>query len=50
VQTRSSWNLLGEAVEGPLSGSSLRPVLHTDTFWFAYAAFRPQTVVRSGDP
>lgn len=46
-QTGSTWNLLGEATHGPLTGSTLTPIVHTDTFWFAYAAFRPETVIRS---
>ena len=50
LQTGSSWNVLGEAVDGPLRGSSLAPILHTDTFWFAYAAFRPNTVIRGREP
>ncbi len=43
--TRSSWNVLGEAVSGPLAGAELTPVEHVDTFWFAWAAFLPDTVV-----
>ncbi len=37
--TGTSWNLLGEAVDGPLSGTRLVPVVHVDTFWFAWATF-----------
>ncbi|GIU89786.1 MAG: hypothetical protein KatS3mg010_0885 [Acidimicrobiia bacterium] len=44
-QTGSTWNLLGTAVDGPLAGSRLDPVIHVDTFWFAWAAFRPDTAV-----
>jgi hypothetical protein len=47
-QTGSTWNLLGQAVDGPLAGSRLEPVPHVDTFWFAWAAFRPDTVVIDG--
>jgi len=42
-ETGTSWNILGEAVEGPLAGRRLSPVGHVDTFWFAWAAFRPST-------
>ncbi len=42
-QTGTSWNILGEAVQGPLAGRHLSPVGHVDTFWFAWAAFRPST-------
>ncbi|MBA2769034.1 MAG: DUF3179 domain-containing protein [Sporichthyaceae bacterium] len=44
-QTGSSWNILGEAVKGPLTGRRLPAVEHVDTFWFAWAAFRPTTVL-----
>lgn len=44
-QTGSGWNLLGEAVSGSLAGARLEPVVHLDTFWFAQAAFRPETLV-----
>ncbi len=44
-QTRSSWNILGEAVGGPLRGKRLTPVRHVDTFWFAWAAFEPSTLL-----
>jgi hypothetical protein len=40
-ETSSGWNVLGEAVSGPLAGQVLDPVVHVDTFWFAWAAFRP---------
>ncbi|MDP9445061.1 MAG: DUF3179 domain-containing protein [Actinomycetota bacterium] len=42
-QTGSTWNVLGEAVGGPLSGRRLRPHRHLDTFWFAWVAFQPDT-------
>lgn len=41
AETGSRWTLLGEAVAGPLTGSHLEPVVHTDAFWFASAAFFP---------
>jgi hypothetical protein len=44
-QTGSTWNVLGQAVEGPLAGSSLEPIVHGDHFWFAWAAFQPDTIV-----
>ncbi|MGV8964641.1 MAG: DUF3179 domain-containing protein [Cellulomonas sp.] len=43
AQTSSTWDILGRAVAGPLAGQSLRPVPHLDTFWFAWAAFHPDT-------
>jgi hypothetical protein len=44
-QTESRWNLLGQAVDGPLAGTRLPPIEHLDTFWFAWAAFWPDTVI-----
>lgn len=44
-ETGSRWSLLGRAVSGPLKGSQLDPVEHIDTFWFAWAAFKPDTVI-----
>ena len=40
-QTGSTWNVLGQAVEGELAGTRLDPVVHTNEFWFAWAAFHP---------
>ena len=40
-QTGSTWNVLGQAVEGELTGTRLEPVVHTNEFWFAWAAFHP---------
>ncbi|MDP9397906.1 MAG: DUF3179 domain-containing protein, partial [Actinomycetota bacterium] len=48
-QTGSTWNLLGRAVAGPLAGQQLQPVGHLDTFWFAWAAFHPDTRVQRLD-
>ena len=46
--TGSVWNIRGEAVEGPLKGKTLTPVPHTNSFWFAVAAFRPDTEIYRG--
>jgi len=43
VETRSQWSVLGEAADGPLRGRRLKAVQHVDTFWFAWAAFQPDT-------
>lgn len=45
LQTGSTWDHLGRAVAGPLTGRRLTPLEHLDTFWFAWAAFRPDTVI-----
>ena len=44
-ETGSTWNVLGRAVDGPLSGATLGPVVHANHFWFAWAAFKPATRV-----
>ena len=46
-ETGSEWNILGQAVAGPLTGAQLPPVLHGNHFWFAWAAFMPDTEVRT---
>ena len=46
-ETQTRWNVLGEAVSGELKGSRLTAVEHVDTFWFAWAAFRPDTQIIS---
>ncbi|MXZ85398.1 MAG: DUF3179 domain-containing protein [Acidimicrobiia bacterium] len=40
-RTGSTWNVLGQAVDGELNGARLEPVVHTNEFWFAWAAFHP---------
>ena len=42
LETGTRWDILGTALEGPLSGSRLVPIPHHDTFWFAWAAFVPE--------
>ena len=44
-QTSSIWNVLGEAVEGPLAGERLEGVEHVDTFWFAWSSYQPETAI-----
>ena len=44
-QTGSRWTLAGLAVDGPLEGRRLTPLAHQDAFWFAWAAFQPDTEV-----
>jgi hypothetical protein len=47
-QTRSVWNLMGEATEGELSGHKLRQFPSHNAFWFAWATFWQNTTVHSG--
>ena len=49
VETGSKWNILGQAVEGPLEGTQLTHVVHANHFWFAWAAFFPFTEVRTAE-
>ena len=42
-QTNSTWNILGQATGGELTGENLEPVVKVDHFWFSWAAFRPDT-------
>lgn len=44
-ETGSAWDLLGGAVEGPLKGKKLTPVVHGNHFWFSWAVFKPRTAV-----
>ncbi len=43
AETGSRWTVLGRAIEGPLVGKQLEPIVHGNHFWFAWAAFKPDT-------
>ena len=43
VETGTRWDVLGHAIEGRLAGAALEPVIHVDTFWFAWGAFQPDS-------
>jgi len=45
LETGSRWNIFGIATEGEFEGRRLERVEHLDTFWFAIAAYRPDTLV-----
>ncbi len=47
-ETGSTWSILGDAVGGPLTGTALGRLVHQDHFWFAWAAFHPDTIVYRG--
>jgi hypothetical protein len=47
-ETRTTWNLLGRAIEGRLEGRSLRPIEAVDSFWFDWAAFHSETKIWRG--
>lgn len=42
-QTGSTWSITGKATEGSLAGKQLTAAPHTTQFWFAWAAFHPET-------
>ena len=45
-ETGSTWNMFGRAVTGPSEGAQLASVVHANHFWFAWAAFHPDTLIR----
>ncbi len=45
TETGTVWDILGHGVQGPLSEQQLVPIVHGDYFWFAWAAFRPDSIV-----
>ena len=47
-ETGSNWDLLGNATAGPLAGKKLTPAVHTNHFWFAWAAFHQGSDVYAG--
>jgi hypothetical protein len=44
-QTGSTWSIAGEAIDGPLDGRRLEVAVALDSFWFAWAAFHPETAI-----
>lgn len=44
-QTGSAWNVFGTAMVGELAGSQLKLQFAFPHFWFAWAAFQPETVI-----
>jgi len=42
-QTKSNWDLEGKAISGPLQGKQLKRIAYDPGFWFAWAAFHPET-------
>ena len=47
--TNSNWNGYGEAIDGELAGRELRWINAFPHFWFAWAAFQPDTLVYGQD-
>ena len=48
-QTGSTWTVTGRAIDGPLEGTALEPMVHGDHFWLAWAAFAPETRIWTPD-
>lgn len=48
AETGSTWDIFGKATAGPLQGRSLTPIVSGNHFWFAWAAFKPETRVWGG--
>ena len=48
AETGSVWSILGSALDGELAGESLTPLVHGNHFWFAWAAFKPNTLLYEG--
>lgn len=42
-ETASTWNVLGFATDGELTGTQLTTVISINHFWFSWAAFKPET-------
>lgn len=45
AETGSIWNLFGEAIQGELEGAQLQQLIAAPHFWFAWAAFYPETEI-----
>ncbi len=45
AETGSRWNMLGEAIAGPLAGRRLAQVPAYNAMWFAWTAYWPDTAV-----
>lgn len=47
-ETGTAWNILGQATRGVLAGKRLTLVVLGNHFWFAWGAFKPDTVIYQG--
>ena len=45
IETGSRWNMLGEAIAGPLAGERLVQMPAYNAMWFAWAAYWPETSI-----
>jgi len=44
-ETKTVWNYEGQALNGPLQGAQLEPLMATPSFWYAWVLYHPQTDV-----
>jgi len=44
-ETGTNWDIFGRGISGTLAGQQLAPIVHGNYFWFAWAAFRPDTKI-----
>ncbi len=46
-ETGTRWDVLGQAISGPLTGRSLEPVPFSfdKVFWFGWRGYRPETAL-----
>ena len=49
-QTGPEWSVVGESIDGELDGTVLERIPHLDTFWFAWATYRPGTLLVTEAP
>ena len=49
VETGSEWNMLGEALAGPLKGAQLAQIPAYNSMWFGWSAYWPQTRLWNGE-
>ena len=47
-ETGTTWNILGQAVDGPMTGTRLTPIVHGNHFWFSWGVFQPDTMIYQG--
>ena len=48
AETGTTWSITGDAIAGNLAGEKLDRIVHLDTFWFAWATYRPGTTLVEG--
>ncbi len=48
-ESGSTWDILGRAIDGPMLGQQLDPIVGVNHFWFSWAAFKPDTRVYTVD-